>query len=157
MAETAVTVSVVLAEKVLSSLHLWNLHKNIRDGVEHLKICLRTMQAYLQGTEGNESQKERREQVRVVAYDIENVLDELMRHAPRRFRRHDVLNKPRQTLHDAAHWFLVHEMPSKMNDIKTKIDEIKFLDSFREGSGRVSFSEEGSSSASSVEHQIKPA
>ncbi|KAA8527100.1 hypothetical protein F0562_008671 [Nyssa sinensis] len=68
----------------------------------------------------------------------------------------DALNDARQTLHDAAHLPRLHGMPSKMNDIKTKIDAIKFLDSFREGSGRVSFCEEGSSSASSVENQVNP-
>ncbi|KAA8527106.1 hypothetical protein F0562_008665 [Nyssa sinensis] len=153
MADIAVTVTLFLVETVVSSLDLWNFGENLRDEVGHLRTWLSSMQASLRDMEwkeGNESQKDRIQQVRDVAYDIEDVLDRLMLHAPRRFHRHEFPNRVRESLHDAWHSILLYEMPSKIEKIMRKIHIIGLI------SVVVREAASASAAASSVERQVTP-
>uniref|UniRef100_A0A5B6ZKS7 Putative disease resistance protein RPM1-like n=1 Tax=Davidia involucrata TaxID=16924 RepID=A0A5B6ZKS7_DAVIN len=150
MADIAVTVALFLVEKVLSSLH--GQDQTVRDEVGDVINRLNTARAYLTHMEGgneggNDVLKDRIQQLRDVAYYIEDVLDELMLHAPRRIHRHEVFNAVHGHLHDVKHRKAIQEIPSKIEEIKRKTKDIPIFDSVI-----IAWAEEGGSSSSSVEH-----
>lgn len=136
----AVTVALSLVEKVLSSLDRVPSQKNLRDQVEEVTNSLRTMQAYLRDMEGREGRswvlKERMKQVRDIAYDTENVLDEIMLHVTYRYHRHRITKKTHELFHNLAHWIPLHNtMSSKMEGIKERIVGITASDQLGGGGG----------------------
>lgn len=136
----AVTVALSLVEKVLSSLDRVPFQKNLHDQVEEVTNSLGTMQAYLRDMEGREGRswvlKERMKQVRDIAYDTENVLDEIMLHVTYRYHRHRITKKTHEFFHNLAHWSPLHNtMSSKMEGIKERIVGITASDQLGGGGG----------------------
>ncbi|KAI8012060.1 putative disease resistance RPP13-like protein 3 [Camellia lanceoleosa] len=159
----AVTVALSLVEKVLSSLDRVPSQKNLRDQVEEVTNSLRTMQAYLRDMEGREGRswmlKERMKQVRDIAYDTENVLDEIMLHVTYRYHRHRITKKTHELFHNLAHWIPLHNtMSSKMEGIKERIVGITASDQLGGGGGgdgggsSLCVCSEGPNSRPKVEH-----
>jgi disease resistance protein RPM1 len=82
MAEIAVSASLVLAEVAIHFLRDLK-HQHFREEIEKLHTKLRMMIAFLRdmdGSEINHRQREKVLEVRDVAYDIEDILDEYMRY-----------------------------------------------------------------------------
>ncbi|KAI9186639.1 hypothetical protein LWI28_019367 [Acer negundo] len=112
MADIAVSAALVLVEEVFSLLEREaNLKKDLRDDFQKIRDWLSTVQACLQRMDGKEGdeiiQKDCVRQVRDLAYEIEDVLDEFKIHVPRKFHRHR-LSKIRKLLHDFKLHLLVY-------------------------------------------------
>ncbi|OMO79123.1 Disease resistance protein [Corchorus capsularis] len=125
MAEAAVTAAIFLFEKAEVFLGEVNSKKDVKDDIEHIQEGLGTIQAYLRdkrGEVGSEMQRDRIKQLRVVAYDIEDVLDEFqLAHVPH-FHQHTIS----QMAHDAAHslqqFIALQRLSSKIKHVRAKID-----------------------------------
>ncbi|OMP09589.1 Disease resistance protein [Corchorus olitorius] len=126
MAEAAVTAAIFLFEKAEVFLgEEVKRKKDVKDDIEHIQEGLGTIQAYLRdkrGEVGREMQRDRIKQLRVVAYDIEDVLDEFqLAHVPH-FHQHTIS----QMAHDAAHslqqFIALQKLSSKIKHVRAKID-----------------------------------
>ncbi|KAK2639985.1 hypothetical protein Ddye_027780 [Dipteronia dyeriana] len=150
-AVSAVSAALVLVGEVLTFLD-WevNRQKDVRDDVQRIRHWLSTVQASLEHMDGKEGDddilKDRVSQVRDLAYDIEDVLDEFRVHVPIKFHRHRISKYAEGYIHPFKHWNALHKMSSKIQSIKRTMDGIITLDRFR----FISL-EEGSSSGAQVE------
>ncbi|XVF03578.1 hypothetical protein REPUB_Repub05bG0005400 [Reevesia pubescens] len=134
MADAAVTAALFLIEKVSSFLAKEaNLNKNLQDDIEDVQKWLRTIQAYLRDVdvkEGTALQMERSNQLRDMAYDIEDVLDEFLLHVPvpHQFDRHT--HSVSTMVHDAAHSLkrrhALHQLSSRIEGIRRKQKNLNF-------------------------------
>ncbi|XP_021288062.1 disease resistance protein RPM1-like isoform X2 [Herrania umbratica] len=148
MVDAAIAAAISLIENVSSFLDKEvNLKKSVQDDIRDVRNWLRTIQAYLKdmdGKGGSALQIDRAKQLRDIAYDIEDVLDEFRLHVRHRFSR----NKLSQVVHDAAHYptcrLALHELSRKIHDIRRKKDNLKGFDP------RL-YPDEGSSSSSRLE------
>lgn len=114
------------------------------------------MLAYLRDMEGKEVSamlEERVQEVRDIAYDIEDALDEFLLHVQYQFHPSKLVRGASRLSY--THWRQCGNISSKMDDIKQKIDNSKYLDSFEpSSSSRTNLSEEGSSSGSRSVHEV---
>ncbi|KAK4852726.1 hypothetical protein QYF36_026539 [Acer negundo] len=127
--------------------YLWlrRSHRFLNGGdVQNIRNWLSTLQAYLKHMDGKESDdilKGRVSQVRDLAYDIEDVLDEFKVHVPIKFHRHRILKYVEGVSHPVKHQKALRKMSSKVQHIKRRMDGITTLDplirsiSLEEGSG----------------------
>ncbi|KAK6230036.1 hypothetical protein QUC31_001554 [Theobroma cacao] len=148
MADAAIAAAIFLIEKVSSFLDKEvKFKKSVQDDIRDVRNWLRTIQAYLKDTNGKDGsalQKDRAKQLRDIAYDIEDVLDEFRLHVPHHFSR----NRLEQRAHHYAHFptrrVALHELSSKIIDIRRKKDNLMGFDP------RL-YPDEGSSSSSRLE------
>lgn len=133
MAELAVGTALLSIEIIYPVLkqHL-NLKKNIKHEIESFQEWLRAMKAFL---EDNEDRAERRrwphhkvEQVRGIAYDIEDVLEEYSLHSTYIFHSNKFTQKVFQVSHNIKHHFPLHGISGKITSIKKKIGDIGLQD-----------------------------
>ncbi|KAK3200175.1 hypothetical protein Dsin_023590 [Dipteronia sinensis] len=151
-AVSAVSAALDLVGEVLSFLNRKaNRQKDVRGDVQKIIHGLSTVQAYLKHMDGKESDdilKERVSQVRDLAYDIEDVLDEFRVHVPIKFHRHRISKYAEEVIHYFKHWNALREMSSEVQRINTRMEyDIKELG----GLIRFNSLEEGSSSGARVE------
>ncbi|TXG68109.1 hypothetical protein EZV62_009384 [Acer yangbiense] len=150
MAESAVSAALILVEEVLSFLEREaNLQKDVRGDVQRIKSWLSAIQAslkYMDGKEGDDILKDHVSQVRDLAYDIEDVLDEFRVHVPTKFHRNRISKYAEGVIHHFKNWNALHEMSSEVQRINRRMNDIITLDCLRSIS-----LEEGSSSGARVE------
>ncbi|KAK0600293.1 hypothetical protein LWI29_013471 [Acer saccharum] len=150
MAESAVSAALILVEEVLSFLEREaNLQKDVRGDVQRIKSWLSAIQAslkHMDGKEGDDILKDRVSQVRDLAYDIEDVLDEFRVHVPTKFHRHRISKYVERAFHHVKHRNALREMSSEVQRIKRMMDDIIALDLLRSNS-----LEEGPTSGARVE------
>ncbi|XP_022717870.1 disease resistance protein RPM1-like [Durio zibethinus] len=151
MADAAVTAALLLIEKVSSFLaQEVNLKKKLQDNIEDVRNWLRTIHAHLRdvdGKEGSALQIERSNQLRDIAYDIEDVLDEFQLHVPvpHQFHRHTVSKMAHDAAHSVKHRYALHQLSSGIKGIRRKKENLREFDP------RHLHLAEGSSSGSRVE------
>ncbi|KAK3200171.1 hypothetical protein Dsin_023586 [Dipteronia sinensis] len=150
-AVSAVSAALALVGEVSSFLDREANHqKDVRDDVQKIRYWLSTVQAYLKHMEGKESDdilKDHVREVRDLAYDIEDVLDEFRVRVPIKFHRHRISKYAEEVIHYFKHWNALREMSSEVQRIKRRMDVIITLDSLI----RSISLEEGSSSDARVE------
>ncbi|XP_059662340.1 disease resistance protein RPM1-like isoform X1 [Cornus florida] len=153
MAEIAVSVALFFIEEVISYFdNKGNVGSDLQAEVRALGRWLRKAQAHLkdmEGAESNESLKEHMHQIRDLAYDIEDVLNEYMLCVQHRIHKHKFSNKAHGFFTSVIHRSLLNDVESKIKEIKRKIGEIGALDPIR-ANINVASAEEGSTSSSSV-------
>ncbi|OMP09590.1 putative Disease resistance protein RPM1, partial [Corchorus olitorius] len=131
MAEAAVIAAIFLLEKVGVLYKQVNRQKDVKDDIEHIQKWLETIQAYLRDTRGEVGRdmlRNRIKQLRDIAYDIEDVLDEFQvkyvphfhQHAFRK-KLHDVGQSVKQLQPVLA--FRHRNLTSKIKQVRAKIDE----------------------------------
>ncbi|KAK1577699.1 hypothetical protein Q3G72_024026 [Acer saccharum] len=102
--------------------------------VNATKNYLNTMLAYLKDTEGREATeglKDRVQQVRDVAYEIEDVIEEFLLEVPEHFHQHRVTKIIHKAGHSFTDWMAVRTLSSRMEAILVKIKNIGAMDPFR--------------------------
>ncbi|OMO79124.1 Disease resistance protein [Corchorus capsularis] len=131
MAEAAVIAAIFLLEKVGALYKQVNRQKDVKDDIEHIQKWLETIQAYLRdkrGEVGRDMLRNRIKQLRDIAYDIEDVLDEFQVKYVPHFHQHTF----RKTFHDVGHYlkqlqpvlaFRHRNLTSKIKHVRAKIDE----------------------------------
>ncbi|KAK3198631.1 hypothetical protein Dsin_022046 [Dipteronia sinensis] len=152
MADIAVSAALVLVEEVFLFLEREaNLKKDVRDDFQKIRGWLSTVQACLQHMDGKEGdeimQKDRVRQVRDLAYEIEDVLDEFKIHVPQKFHRHRLSKYAESVVYHFKHWGALHDMSSEVQRINGRMNNIIDMDRLR----NIISSEEGSSSGARVE------
>ncbi|KAI9187192.1 hypothetical protein LWI28_025338 [Acer negundo] len=150
-AVSAVSAALSLVAEVSSFLE-WEPkpQKDVSGDVQNIRNWLSTLQAYLKHMDGKESDdilKGRVSQVRDLAYDIEDVLDEFKVHVPIKFHRHRILKYVEGVSHPVKHQKALRKMSSEVQHIKRRMDGITTLDPLI----RSISLEEGSCSGAQVE------
>ncbi|KAK3007296.1 hypothetical protein RJ639_015755 [Escallonia herrerae] len=120
MADVALAAALVLAEEAVKGFRREELYstKNVQKVVSEIDGDLEEMQAYLRDMEGknlNEVMKQEVIQVRDVAYDVEDVLDEFMLHGNHRIHK----------VTKAAYRFAHYVRDNYIRDISSKVQHIK--------------------------------
>ncbi|KAM1032119.1 hypothetical protein ACFX2I_035725 [Malus domestica] len=163
MAEIAVPVALFLADKVImfldkkfsrSSIN----NNNPRDDVGRARSCLERMRAYLSDNSsaelsayngGSQQFQTRVKEIRNIAYEIEDVLDEFLLHVPHQFHNNDVFQK----LHDAVKFRTVQkaslEFSDRIKNIDKKLEFVFTLDKIPQFPGR---DQESRPSSSTTRH-----
>ncbi|KAL5822701.1 hypothetical protein ACOSQ3_020623 [Xanthoceras sorbifolium] len=142
MADIAVSAAVILVDEVLSFLD--QEAKDVRDGVQKTRRWLSTVQAslkHMDGKDGDEMLRDRVSQIRELAYEIEDVLDEFKLHMPRNHR-----HRPIKYAYFFKDWHALHKMSSEVQRLNGRMNDIINLDRLR-----INYPEEGSSSGARVE------
>ncbi|KAJ0040074.1 hypothetical protein Pint_28368 [Pistacia integerrima] len=138
MAEIAVEAAISVIDKLIKHFILVNSQRNEQAAVNDfrsIKNWLNTMQAYLKDTEEirevTEGFKDRVKQVRDLAYEIEDAIEEFMLEVPDHFHEHKIT----RFLHDVAHSVTdkkpLSRLFSSMETIKVRMKGIEELDRFR--------------------------
>ncbi|KAM1032126.1 hypothetical protein ACFX2I_035732 [Malus domestica] len=163
MAEIAVPVALFLADKVImfldkkfsrSSIN----NNNPRDDAGRAKSCLERMRAYLSDHSsaelsaydgGSQQFQTRVKEIRNIAYEIEDVLDEFLLHVPHQFHNNNVSQK----LHDAVKFRTVQkasrEFSDRIKNIDKKLNFVFTLDKIPQFPGR---DQESRPSSSTTRH-----
>ncbi|KAK2986963.1 hypothetical protein RJ640_004924 [Escallonia rubra] len=130
MAEFGLTAALFSADTVVTAFRREALHstKNVQNVVSESNGNLKQMQAYLRDMEGktlSELMKQDVIQVRDVAYDLEDVLDEFMLHQNHHIQKHGVIKPAYGFAHYVRHRFYIHDIKSKVQLIEKKIDGLR--------------------------------
>ncbi|KAK9937660.1 hypothetical protein M0R45_014435 [Rubus argutus] len=142
--DIAVSAALALVEKVISFVDkLRNIPRTVRDDLEKAKICLQRMDAYLTASQdrideaGNQGQLEARvKQVRDVAHEIEDAVDEFMLQVP----DHSQYTRWYSGLSHTALSEQVVSFPSRIKDIiQNKISFIGVIDGLTQDSQLTNF------------------
>ncbi|KAM1791997.1 hypothetical protein ACFX12_035899 [Malus domestica] len=163
MAEIAVPVALFLADKVIMFLDKkfsrssFN-NNNPRDDAGRARSCLERMRAYLSDNSsaelsaydgGSQQFQTRVKEIRNIAYEIEDVLDEFLLHVPHQFHNNDVFQK----LHDAVKFRTVQkasrEFSDRIKNIDKKLNFVFTLDKIPQFPGR---DQESRPSSSTTRH-----
>lgn len=129
MAELAVSAALLSFEIIFPVLnqHL-NLKKKVKDEIESFEGWLRAMKAFLEDNEDDTERsrllEDKVEQVRGIAYDIEDLLEEFSLHSSYIFHSNKFTQKAVQAGHNIKHHFPLHGISGKIKRIKNKIDGI---------------------------------
>ncbi|KAK0602465.1 hypothetical protein LWI29_033657 [Acer saccharum] len=149
-AVSAVSAALSLVKEVLSFLEQEpNPQKDVSGDVQNIRNWLSTLQSYLKQMDGKESDdilKDCVSQVRDLAYDIEDVLDEFRVHVPIKFHGHRISTYVEGVFHPVKHRNALRKMSSEVQRINRRMHGIKTLDRLRSISP-----EEGSRSGARVE------
>ncbi|KAM1484026.1 hypothetical protein TB2_035266 [Malus domestica] len=162
MAEIAVPVALFLADKVIMFLDKKFGRSSINnnnpcDDVGRARSCLERMRAYLSDHSsaelsaydgGSQQFQARVKEIRNIAYEIEDVLDEFLLHVPHQFH-----NDVSQKLHDAVKFFTVQkasrEFSDRIQNIDKKLNFVFTLDKIPQFPGR---DQESRPSSSTTRH-----
>ncbi|KAM1795765.1 hypothetical protein TB1_035181 [Malus domestica] len=163
MAEIAVPVALFLADKVIMFLDKkisrssFN-NNNPRDDAGRARSCLERMRAYLSDNSsaelsaydgGSQQFQTRVKEIRNIAYEIEDVLDEFLLHVPHQFHNNDVFQK----VHDAVKFRTVQkasrEFSDRIKNIDKKLNFVFTLDKIPQFPGR---DQESRPSSSTTRH-----
>ncbi|KAK0598988.1 hypothetical protein LWI29_001278 [Acer saccharum] len=130
MAEFAIYAAISIFGNIVERVDL----SSSQFDVDATKNFMNTMKAYLidtEGREGTEGFKVRVQQVRDVAYEIEDVIEEFMLEVPEHFHEHRITKFLSDTGHSVKDRMAVRRLSSRMEAIQVKIQNIKDMDSFR--------------------------
>ncbi|KAL7130723.1 hypothetical protein ABFS83_13G152900 [Erythranthe nasuta] len=130
MAELAVTGALVLLDIVIPLLSKFNSKEDVKDGIISLKGWLAPMKVFIEEHSGNDDDKRLLldqvvDQVRDIAYDIEDVLEEFIIHSQSyKFHNHRISRKLHSFSHNLYHVFPLHGISDKIARIKMSIDDM---------------------------------
>ncbi|KAF8393979.1 hypothetical protein HHK36_020181 [Tetracentron sinense] len=121
-----------------------NMLRGVRRNVEYIRDELQSIRGFLRDADGKEESEEVKawvNQVRDIAYDIEDTLDEFMLRLAQEHQRHGFLGFLYKTAHFIKHFKARIHITSQIQNIKVKIHDIRER---RQGYG-LRFLEQGSS------------
>ncbi|CAA3031382.1 disease resistance RPM1-like [Olea europaea subsp. europaea] len=134
MAETAISSALVSLQMALPaiSLHL-NRKKGDRDEgdmknkIENIIRLLRRMKAFIEDNDdliehGSRLRKDQVEQVRDIAYEIEDVLEDVSLHSMYEFRSNKIIRKSFEVSHNIKHGYPLREISDKITSINKNIE-----------------------------------
>ncbi|KAG8365471.1 hypothetical protein BUALT_Bualt18G0108200 [Buddleja alternifolia] len=119
-----------LAELVLGLYENLNPRKSVVAEIRSMESWLRSMKAFIEDNDGREGGsrllEDKVEKVRETAYDIEDVLDEILFHTPPYlFHDHEFTRKAHNFAHNVYHGFPFRGISDKIAIIKKSIDDIQ--------------------------------
>ncbi|KAG8365470.1 hypothetical protein BUALT_Bualt18G0108100 [Buddleja alternifolia] len=129
MASLSVSSALNLAELVLRLYGNLNPRKDVLAEIISLEGWLRTINAFMEDNDGREGSSSllnvKVEQFREIAYDIEDVLDEILFHTPPySFHEHEFSQKVHTIAHNVRHGFPFREISDKMAIINKSLSAI---------------------------------
>ncbi|KAL2245181.1 disease resistance protein RPM1-like [Sesamum indicum] len=159
MAELAVTAALSSVQIVLTFFQIArssNHRRDLQNEIVELKRWLKAIKAFIEdhdGSEGSSTLQNQMEDIRDVAYDIEDVLDEIVLHSPPyTFHNHEITRQLHNIAHNLYHGFPLQGISDKIATIKEKIEDIKS----QRKTFRDSYPGPSSSSRTRVQHRVSP-
>ncbi|KAI6688667.1 hypothetical protein NL676_025495 [Syzygium grande] len=137
MAYLAVEATLRLVE-IVSSLILKEINqkKDVKEDIDCITSWLKTMRAFLsdlEGTQGNQCLQDKVHQIRDFAYDIEDAFDEFMFRVPQHVHTHSITKFGHKVAHLAPQKRALHEISSRIKEIRIKIQNFRDLEYLRTG------------------------
>ncbi|KAG8385970.1 hypothetical protein BUALT_Bualt03G0100500 [Buddleja alternifolia] len=130
MVELAVGATLSLFEIVFRLGDRLNSRKHVLTEIESMRSWLKSIKAFIEQSDGRDGSskwlEDKVEQVRDIAYDIEDVLDEILFHTPLYvFHDYKISRKVRNMGHNIKHVFPFRKIIDKIENIKRRIDVIR--------------------------------
>ncbi|XP_073055881.1 disease resistance protein RPM1-like [Primulina eburnea] len=160
MAELAISAaaSILIELAVPKILEILNVDEDMGKEIESMGNWLEKMKAYVEangdhrGTDGMLEVKVK--QIREIAFEIEDVLDEIVIHSTDVFHSHKFTQQARKFGHNIRHWFPLRKISEKMANIKRKLEVIKLQAEVLPDDSSSSNSASGSGSRTG--HRVSP-
>lgn len=111
-----------------------NQKKDVKHDIDIIRSCLKTMQAYLivkGGTQGNQCHRDKIDQIRDFAYDIQNAFDEFRFHVPQHLHTHKISKFAHEVAHFPQQRSALHELSSRIAKIRTRVNDFRDLEYLR--------------------------
>ncbi|CAI9756789.1 unnamed protein product [Fraxinus pennsylvanica] len=136
MAEVALSAALVSLQVALPAISLQlNRKKNdddeddINNKIENIIRLLKSMKAFIEDNEdliehSTRLRKDQVEQVRDIAYEIEDVLDEISLHSMHEFRSNKIIRKSFEVGHNMKHGYPLRGISKKITSLDRKIELI---------------------------------
>ncbi|KAL7130725.1 hypothetical protein ABFS83_13G153000 [Erythranthe nasuta] len=125
----AISGALLLIEIITPILSKLSLQEDVEDGIASMTRWLNSMKGYMEdqssGVERGKWLENKVEQVRDIAYDIEDVLDEFVLHSPPyMFHNRQFIRQIHTVAHTVYHGFPIRGISEKIARIKTSIDDM---------------------------------
>ncbi|KZV36226.1 hypothetical protein F511_14244 [Dorcoceras hygrometricum] len=131
MAELAISAaaSILIELAVPKIQEKLKFNKDLEDDIKIMRDRLGTLHAYVEANDDHRGADRRLdvkvEKVREIAFEIEDVLDEIFLHSAHVRHSHMIIQEARRLGHNIRHRFPVHRISGKIANINKRLDDIR--------------------------------